>query len=180
MAVAALAVAVAGAALSDAAGRATRITVMDVGQGDAILLETRTGARMLIDGGPDPDRILLALDERIPPWDRRLDVVVLTHPHEDHVAGLARVLARYSVGRVYEPGMRGPGPGWTQWNAELRDGPPRAGARRRAPSCAWARSGSASCGPIPAPCRSSRPTPAPGSTTCRSCSSVRRTGAASC
>ena len=127
VAVAALAVAVAGAALSDAAGRATRITVMDVGQGDAILLETRTGARMLIDGGPDPDRILLALDERIPPWDRRLDVVVLTHPHEDHVAGLARVLARYSVGRVYEPGMRGPGPGWTQWNAELRDGPPRAG-----------------------------------------------------
>ena len=127
VAVAALAVAVAVAALSDAAGRATRITVMDVGQGDAILLETRTGARMLIDGGPDPDRILLALDERIPPWDRRLDVVVLTHPHEDHVAGLARVLARYSVGRVYEPGMRGPGPGWTQWNAELRDGPPRAG-----------------------------------------------------
>ncbi len=127
VAVAALAVAVAVAALSDAAGRATRITVMDVGQGDAILLETRTGARMLIDGGPDPDRILLALDARIPPWDRRLDVVVLTHPHEDHVAGLARVLARYSVGRVYEPGMRGPGPGWAQWNAELRDGPPRAG-----------------------------------------------------
>ena len=136
MAVAAIAVAVAVAALSDAAGRATRITVMDVGQGDAILLETRTGARMLIDGGPDPDRILLALDARIPPWDRRLDVVVLTHPHEDHVAGLARVLARYSVGRVYEPGMRGPGPGWTQWNAELRDGPPRAGLQtgRPAPS----------------------------------------------
>ncbi|HEY4189194.1 MAG TPA: DNA polymerase III subunit delta [Candidatus Limnocylindrales bacterium] len=127
VAVAGLAVAVAGAALSDATGRATRITVMDVGQGDAILLETRTGARMLIDGGPDPDRVLLALDERIPPWDRRLDVVVLTHPHEDHVAGLARVLSRYSVGKVYEPGMRGPGPGWAAWNAELRDGPPRAG-----------------------------------------------------
>ena len=66
---------------------------------------------MLIDGGPDPDRVLVALDERIPPWDRRLDVVVLTHPHEDHVAGLARILERYAVGRVFEPGMRGPGPG---------------------------------------------------------------------
>ena len=90
---------------------------------------------MLIDGGPDPDRILLALDERIPPWDRRLDVLVLTHPHEDHVAGLARILARYSVGRVYEPGMRGPGPGWAAWDAELHDGPPHAalqtGARLR-------------------------------------------------
>ncbi len=135
VAVAGLCIAVTGAALSDAATRSTRITVLDVGQGDAILLETRTGARMLIDGGPDPDRILLALDERIPPWDRRLDVLVLSHPHEDHVAGLARILARYSVGRVYEPGMRGPGPGYAAWAAELHDGPPHAalqtGARLR-------------------------------------------------
>ena len=130
-----LVVAISVAAVGDAVGHVTRITVLDVGQGDAILLETRTGARMLIDGGPDPNGILVALDERIPPWDRRLDVVVLTHPHEDHVAGLARVLERYAVGRVYQPGMRGPGPGWAAWDAELRDGPPHgllaAGARLR-------------------------------------------------
>ena len=48
---------------------------------------------------------------RLPPWDRRIDAVVLSHPHEDHVAGLARLLDRYRVGRVFEPGMRGPGPG---------------------------------------------------------------------
>jgi competence protein ComEC len=128
-------VALGGAAIGEATGRATRITVLDVGQGDAILLETRTGARMLVDGGPDPNRVLVALDERIPPWDRRLDVVVLTHPHEDHVAGLARILERYAVGRVYEPGMRGPGPGWAAWSAVLRDGPPHGllatGARLR-------------------------------------------------
>ena len=121
----ALAVAIVGAALGDAIQRETRLTVLDVGQGDAILLETRTGARMLVDGGPDPDRVLLALDSRIPPWDRRLDIVVLTHPHEDHVAGLARILERYHVGRVYEPGMHGPGPGWAAWDAVLHDGPPR-------------------------------------------------------
>ena len=131
----AIVVALAGAAVGEATGRATRITVLDVGQGDAILLETRSGARMLVDGGPDPNRVLVALDERIPPWDRRLDVVVLTHPHEDHVAGLARILERYAVGRVYEPGMRGPGPGWAAWSAVLRDGPPHGvlatGARLR-------------------------------------------------
>jgi competence protein ComEC len=120
-----LAAAIAGAGFGDAIHRETRITVLDVGQGDAILLEARTGARMLIDGGPDPGRVLLALDERIPPWDRRLDILVLTHPHEDHVAGLARILERYAVGRVYEPGMRGPGPGWAAWDAALHDGPPR-------------------------------------------------------
>ena len=89
-------------------------------------------------GAPDTafgKSALLALDERIPPWDRRLDVVVLTHPHEDHVAGLARILERYAVGRVYEPGMRGPGPGWAAWDAILHDGPARGvlatGARMR-------------------------------------------------
>ena len=59
---------------------------------------------MLVDGGPDPDRLLVALDARVPPWDRRIDLVVLTHPHEDHVAGLPLVLERYRVGQVVEPG----------------------------------------------------------------------------
>ncbi len=118
-------IAIGSTAVANAAGRETRLTVLDVGQGDAILVESRGGARMLVDGGPDPDRLLLELDARIPPWDRRIDVIVLTHPHEDHVAGLVRVLARYSVGRVYEPGMRGPGPGWAAWDKALRDGPPR-------------------------------------------------------
>ncbi len=108
----------------DAADRVTRLTVLDVGQGDAILLETAGGARMLIDGGPDPGRLLVELDAQVPAWDRRLDIVLLTHPHEDHVAGLARVLDRYHVGRVLETGMRGPGSGWAAWADRLRDGPP--------------------------------------------------------
>ena len=122
---AALVAAIATLALGDAATRGARLVILDVGQGDAILVESRDGARMLVDGGPDPDRLLLELDARIPPWDRRVDVVVLTHPHEDHVAGLARVLERYRVGRVYEPGMRGQGPGWDAWDAALGHGPPR-------------------------------------------------------
>lgn len=133
VAVAALAVAVTLLAAADATGHADRIVMLDVGQGDAILVESRDGARMLVDGGPDPDRVLAELDAVVPPWDRRLDVLVLTHPHEDHVAGLVRVLARYRVGRVFEPGMRGAGPGWHAWDAALAHGPPRgtlaAGAR---------------------------------------------------
>ncbi len=96
-----------------------RITVLDVGQGDAILVEGGRGGRMLIDGGPDPGRLLIALDEHLPPWDRRIDLVILSHPHEDHAAGLAALLDRYGVGRVLEPGMIGPGPGYAAMNAEL-------------------------------------------------------------
>jgi competence protein ComEC len=103
---------------------ATHIVVMDVGQGDGILVEGARGSRMVIDGGPDPNRMLTALDERLPPWDRRIDVLVLTHPHEDHVAGLAALLHRYRVGRVYEPGMIGPGPGYKAWAEVFANGGP--------------------------------------------------------
>jgi competence protein ComEC len=89
-----------------------RVTVIDVGQGDAVLVEGGRGGRLLVDGGPNPDRLLVELDARLPPWDRRLDALILTHPHEDHAAGMALLLERYRVGRVFEPGMRGPGPGY--------------------------------------------------------------------
>ena len=106
----------------------TRVTVLDVGQGDAILVEGGRGGRLLVDGGPDPDRLLVELDARLPPWDRRLDAVILTHPHEDHVAGLPLLLDRYRVGQVFEPGMRGPGPGYGAWTEILaRDDAPGRG-----------------------------------------------------
>ena len=125
----ALVVSVAGSAIAigHRPDGATTVTILDVGQGDAILVEGGRGGRLLIDGGPDPDRLLIELDRRLPPWDRRIDVLVLTHPHEDHVAGLALLLDRYRIGRVFEPGMRGPGPGYAAWSAALD----RAGAPPR-------------------------------------------------
>ena len=102
----------------------TRVVVLDVGQGDAILVEGSRGGRMLVDGGPDPGRLLIALDERLPAWDQRIDTLVLTHPHEDHAAGLAILLSRYRIGRIYEPGMIGPGPGYAAMAALLAHGGP--------------------------------------------------------
>jgi competence protein ComEC len=87
------------------------LSVMDVGQGDALLLEGPAGTRILVDSGPDPDRLMSVLDGLVPPWDRRIDLAVLTHPHEDHVAGLALLMTRYRVGTVAENGMLGNGPG---------------------------------------------------------------------
>ena len=100
-----LVVVTAGVVLIARPGHALRISVLDVGQGDAILLEADSGARMLIDGGPDPDLLVRRLDERIPVWDRRIDIVLLTHPHEDHAAGLAGLVPRYRIGAVAETGM---------------------------------------------------------------------------
>ncbi len=77
---------------------------LDIGQGDAILVVAPTGETALIDGGPDPDLTLRRLGERLPFWQRRLDVLVLTHPHEDHVAGLLPALERFEVRTVIDPG----------------------------------------------------------------------------
>jgi competence protein ComEC len=122
-------IAIAGGVVMARPAGVVRVTILDVGQGDAILIEGSRGGRLLIDGGPDPDRLLVALDRRIPPWDRRIDSIILSHPHEDHVAGLALLLERYHVRRVMEPGMRGPGPGYAAWQRELsgRDAPVRTG-----------------------------------------------------
>jgi len=117
--VAGLAVAIVVLAAATRPDGRVHVIVLDVGQGDAILVTGPSGGRMLVDGGPDPDRLLVALDGRLPPWDRRIDLVVLTHPHEDHVAGLPLLLDRYRVGRVAEPGMPGLGPGYRAFVAAL-------------------------------------------------------------
>jgi len=73
------------------------VTTLDIGQGDAILVESPGGATMLVDGGPDPELTLRRLGANLPFWARRVDVLVLSHPHQDHVAGLVDVLDRFEV-----------------------------------------------------------------------------------
>jgi len=75
------------------------LTALDVGQGDALLVETpagagRAGARMLVDGGPEPGATLAALRGT---GVRGLDAIALTHPHADHAGGLPAVLAALPV-----------------------------------------------------------------------------------
>jgi competence protein ComEC len=81
------------------------VSFLDVGQGDAILIQTTNGQDILIDGGPDPQKINLELSKKLPFWDRTIDLVVCTQPHADHVTGLVEVLQRYKVNKVLEPGV---------------------------------------------------------------------------
>ena len=80
------------------------VHVLDVGQGDAILVVTPRGRQALIDGGPDPRTALGALGQRFPAGDRGLDMVVVTHLDSDHAGGLVGVLDRYDADVV----MQGP------------------------------------------------------------------------
>jgi competence protein ComEC len=88
-----------------------RVTVLDVGQGDAIFIEFPNGASVLVDAGP-----------RVPGYDagerivvpflkyrgvRSLDAVIMSHPHSDHIGGIPAVLKSAEVRRVVEPAVAG-------------------------------------------------------------------------
>ncbi len=77
--------------------RETRLTLLDVGQGDASLIELSGGVEALIDGGPGRS-ILYALEEARRPTDRYIDLVILSHANLDHYGGLADVVDRLKVG----------------------------------------------------------------------------------
>ncbi len=81
------------------------VSILDIGQGDAILIQTPNHQNILIDGGPDPQKINLELGKRLPFWDRTIDLMVSTQPQADHVTGLVEVLQRYEVKQVLESGV---------------------------------------------------------------------------
>jgi competence protein ComEC len=99
--VAALPVVVWSTALGTGPPAGLVVRFFDVGQGDAALVTTPEGASVLIDGGPDEH---LVATELAAVGVKRLDVVVATHPHADHIVGLPAVLGRVPVGLLLEPG----------------------------------------------------------------------------
>jgi len=103
-----------------------RVVALDVGQGDAYLVEL-AGTLVLIDGGPDPVRLVEELGATLPPWRRRIDVVALTHAHTDHGAGLVALFERYEIGLALEPEGLNPSILTDLWSAAIA----KAGVPRR-------------------------------------------------
>ena len=79
------------------------VSFLDVGQGDSILISSPSGQHILIDGGPSPEEVAYALGKELPFWERNIELVVLTHAHDDHITGLVEVLRRYEVEQVLYP-----------------------------------------------------------------------------
>lgn len=110
------------------------LTFLDVGQGDAALIEFPSGYRMLIDGGGvSSGRFLDLRDEStfsigenvVSPYLfsrglRRLDAVVLTHAHHDHMDGLFSVIENFAVGEVWL-GRNPMSPRYRQWIERVQE-----------------------------------------------------------
>ncbi|MFB3817050.1 MAG: DNA internalization-related competence protein ComEC/Rec2, partial [Candidatus Methylomirabilales bacterium] len=96
----------------DDAGR-VRLTMLDVGQGEAILVELPGRRRMLVDAGSLSGEGFDIGAQVVAPylrhaWVGRLDVLVLTHAQADHMSGAPAILRAFPVGEVWSPAPLGP------------------------------------------------------------------------
>lgn len=75
-----------------------KIAFLDVGQGDSILIQAPSGQTMLIDGGRSTNLANTAIIPKLKEWDaKQVDVLIPTHPDQDHIAGLVGVLENFPV-----------------------------------------------------------------------------------
>lgn len=99
------------------------VSFLNVGQGDAIFIDAPNGNQILLDGGPDKS-VLRELGSVMPFYDRSIDLLALSHPHSDHLAGLSDVLSRYSVLGFISSGTKVKIPEYVSLHSYLEAEPP--------------------------------------------------------
>jgi len=81
-----------------------KISFLDVGQGDAILIQTPQYHNILIDAGPD-SMVVDQISRQLTFFDKTIDIFILTHPHRDHYGGILDVMQKYQVKKVILTGV---------------------------------------------------------------------------
>ncbi len=94
------------------------VNFLDVGQGDSILIQTPEKMKILIDGGPD-NTVINRLADVLPFWDNKIDIMILTHPHTDHLIGEVEILKRFDVGEIYYTGVNYRSADYSAWLKEI-------------------------------------------------------------
>jgi beta-lactamase superfamily II metal-dependent hydrolase len=102
-------------------GGVLTVSFLPVGQGDAVLIDAPSGDQVLIDGGPDGS-VLRALGAHIPPWDRSIDVLLVTSPVQGSAGGLPDVLQRYRIGSIVQTGIQNAAAPWNLFEKEAAAG----------------------------------------------------------
>lgn len=84
--------------------RVLTVAFLDVGQGDAIFIESPNGNQIIFDGGPG-SALVRAVAGQVSLFDRHIDMIVVTNPDKDHFEGFIPLLSRYTVGALVDTGV---------------------------------------------------------------------------
>jgi beta-lactamase superfamily II metal-dependent hydrolase len=99
--------------------QSVKVSVLDVGQGDAILIQTPEYHKILIDSGPD-SKVVDGLGKELGFFDKKIDIFILTHPHNDHYGGILDVMQKYDIGKIIMTGVTTSDPVYTTFLDEAR------------------------------------------------------------
>lgn len=92
------------------------VIYFDIGQGDSILIKTPSHHTILIDGGPGTS-VVSKLGNHLPFYQQKIDLIILTHAHEDHLAGLIGVVNKYEVGQVIYSDVEYSSSSYVEWQS---------------------------------------------------------------
>lgn len=84
-----------------------RVTYFDVGQGDGALIQLPDNLDILVDGGPDRG-VVQKVGGKLPFFNQEIELIILTHPHEDHIVGALEAMKRFKVDQVWYTGVKYP------------------------------------------------------------------------
>jgi len=96
------------------------VCFLDIGQGDSFFIETSQGHQVLIDGGPD-NTLTKKFEERMPFWDKTIDLLVLTHSDKYHLFGFLEVLKSYEVENILWTGAQASGALFEEWEEAIEN-----------------------------------------------------------
>jgi competence protein ComEC len=82
-----------------------KIVFFNIGQGDAIMISQGQN-QILIDGGVNGQREMEKLGRYVPFWDRKIEIIIATHPDQDHIGGLIDVMKNYEIGKIIDNGVQ--------------------------------------------------------------------------
>ena len=97
------------------------ISFLDIGQGDAILINYLHQYQILIDGGPSGKKVLTELSKVMPPLDDKIEVIIVTHPDRDHFTGLMDVVKKYQVGLILINGQKSDDELWQEFQKIIKE-----------------------------------------------------------
>lgn len=99
----------------------SHIHFLDVGHGDSVFIQTPGGHQILIDGGPEPYKARLYLGKKMPFWDRSLDIIAVTHSHQDHMEGLPQVLLKYKTDYILDAEIADKTTSYRRWQELVKE-----------------------------------------------------------